>query len=146
MYEGGFTICGKKVQIFLGGDYRFLDDNMGHQGSSATYPSSTDKVLLCHLQNHGNQPHTPSDCPVEKRSIKDYVYNYNENLADNRNKNNLNENGKYHNSVMGPIIFPLKGIDQVVPATLHSMLGVVLVIYNLLLSARKLMLMLVQLN
>ena len=57
MQEDGFTICGKEVNIFLGGDYHFLDDNMGHQGSSAKYPSSTDKVLLHHIQHH--VPHTP---------------------------------------------------------------------------------------
>ena len=66
MYQEEYTICGKKVQVSLGGDYHFLDDNMGHQGSSASYPSCTGKVLLSHLQNHGNRPHIPLDCPVEK--------------------------------------------------------------------------------
>ena len=46
MQEDGFMICGKEVVIFLGGDYHFLDDLMGQQGSSATYPSSTNKVYL----------------------------------------------------------------------------------------------------
>ena len=46
MYQEDFLIFGKGVQIFLGGDYHFLDDNLGHQGSSATYPSSNDEVLL----------------------------------------------------------------------------------------------------
>ena len=54
MYQEDFSIFGEGVQIFLGGDYHFLDDNLGHQGSSATYPSSNDKVLLNHLQNHAN--------------------------------------------------------------------------------------------
>ena len=36
----------KDVQIFLGGDYHLLDDNMTHQGLSASYPSSLDKVVL----------------------------------------------------------------------------------------------------
>ena len=126
----------KKVQVFLGGDYHFLDD-MGHQGSSASYPSCTGKVLLSHLQNHGNRPHTPLDCPVEKRTINSYVEDYNANLADCRNNKNLHENGKYHHSVVGPMMFPLKDIDQVVPATLHIMLGVVLMMYNLLLKECK---------
>ena len=60
MMKDGFTFKdGKGVQIFLGGDYHFLDDNMGHQGSSASYPSSLDKVALTQLQNHDNLPHTP---------------------------------------------------------------------------------------
>ena len=112
MYDDDFLICERRVQIFLGGDCHFLDDNMGHQGSSASYPSSIDKVLLNHLQNHYNVPHTPDTCPVEKRSIQDYIENYNENLADNRNRNNMHENGKYHNSVIGPMIFPLNDISH----------------------------------
>ena len=96
MYESDFTICGQSVQIFLGGDYHFLDDNMGHQGSSATYPSSLDKVLLSHLQNHANNPHTPANCPVEKRTLLDYTANYNENLAGSRNYHIMHDNGKYH--------------------------------------------------
>ena len=71
MSEDGFTIHDKEVLIFLDGDYHSEDDNMGHQGSSATYPSCLDKVKLAHLQNHGNFPHTPADCPTELRSIRD---------------------------------------------------------------------------
>ena len=136
MYESDFTICRQGVQIFLGGDYHFLDDNIGHEGSSATYPSSLDKVLLSHLQNHANNLHTPANCPVEKRTLLDYTANYNENLADSRNNHNMDDNGN-NNSVVGPLIFPLISIEQVVPATLHILLGVVLLLYNLLLEKCK---------
>ena len=68
MQEDGFMICGKEVVIFLGGDYHFLDDNMGHQGSSATYPSSTDKVLLVHLQNHAGVAHTSENSHSDESS------------------------------------------------------------------------------
>ena len=133
MEEEDFRMSdGRGVEIFLGGDYHFLDDNMGHQGSSSTYPSALDNVLLSHLQNHGDLPHTPKHCEIERRSIPDYMENYNENLADGRNHNNMNENGKHHNSVVGPMLFPLKDLDQVVPASLHIMLGIVLLLYNLL--------------
>ena len=65
MMKDDFTLKdGNSVLIFLGGDYHFLDDNMGHQGSSASYPS-LDKVALTHLQNHGNLPHTPKACPAD---------------------------------------------------------------------------------
>ena len=37
-------------------------------------------------------------------------------------------------SVVGPMLFPLRDLDQVVPATLHIMLGIVLLLYNLLLD------------
>ena len=72
---------------FLGGD--FLDDNMCYQGSSATYPSSTDKVLLALLQNHADVAHTPQNCPTEMRTVDDYYENTNENLADDRCNNDL---------------------------------------------------------
>ena len=135
--EDGFMICSKEVVVFLGGDYHFLDDNMGHQGSSATYPSSTDKVLLTHLQHHADVAHTPQNCPTEMRTVGDYHENYSENLGDNRNRNDLRENGKYHNSVAGPMIFPLKCLKNLVPASMHINLGVVLLLYNLLLKKCK---------
>ena len=42
----------------------------------------------------------------------------------------MHENGKYHNSMAGPMLFPLKHLDQVVPASLH-MLGIVHLLYNI---------------
>ena len=135
MMKDDFTLKdGNSVLIFLGGDYHFLDDNMGHQGSSASYPSSLDKVALTHLQNHGNLPHIPKACPADLRSKTDYLENYNETLADGRSNGNMNENGKFHYSVVGPMLFPLRDLDQVVPATLHIMLGIVFLLYNLLLD------------
>ena len=41
-----FSLIGHKVKVFLGGDYHFLDDCLGHQGSAATCPSSKDLVTL----------------------------------------------------------------------------------------------------
>ena len=134
MQAEGFTLREKVVILFLGGDYHFLDDNMGHQGSSASYPSSTD-VLLKHLQDHSESSHTPESCPTELRSIQQYYENYNENLADYRDGNNLRVNGKYHYSVVGPMIFPLKSIEHLVPSSLH--INLVLVLYNLLLDKCK---------
>ena len=66
--------------MFLGGDYHFLDDNMGHQGSSASFPSAMDKTSLGHLQNHSGLPQTPQSCPVQQRTVDDYVEQYNTNL------------------------------------------------------------------
>ena len=115
----GFTICGKEMVVFLGGVFHFLDDSVGHQGSSDTYPSSIDKVLLQHSQNHCNAPHTPKSCPTEIRTIQDYHKSYNENLADERSNNNMNGNGKFHNSVIGPMIFPTQSMDNIIHAFQH---------------------------
>ena len=72
MMEAGFKIL-DKVMIFLGGDYHFLGDMMGHQGSSASYPSNLNKVELSHLQNHGGLPHTPDKCSVQLHTIKHLI-------------------------------------------------------------------------
>ena len=125
MYDKDYTICGKGTKVFLGGDYHFLYDKLDHQGSAF------DKVRQSHLQNHAGHPHVPSAWPVEKWIIDDYIANFNENLADTRTNGDMRENGKYHYSVIGPMIFPLINIEQVVPAVLHILLGVVLLLYNL---------------
>ena len=137
MQETSFALCGKEDMIILVGDFHFLDDMLGHQGSSATWPSSLDKVRLSHLQadHKGNEhPHTPLSCPIEERNIQDYVRNYNENLVDDRNDNDMRKHGPDHFSVIAPMLFPLKSLKQLVPPGLHIMLGVVLLIYNLLLQ------------
>ena len=132
MQEDGFVICGKEVFVFLGGDYHYLDDNVGHQGSSASYPSCIDYVLLADLQNHGGLPHTPDDCKhIVRRSVEEIKQDYVENLADTRNNGDLHSNGKEHNSICGPFIFPIKSVNQIVPPSLHILLGVTLVGYNM---------------
>ena len=137
MYNESFTIAGKTVKVLLGGDFHFLYDQLGHQGAAAKYPSLYDKVDLEHLRKHGDAPHTPADCPVEKRSVDDYHWNYSANLADTRNNNDLHLNGKDHDSVCGQMLFPLRSLDQVVPASLHILLGVTLLLYNELLQICK---------
>ena len=43
----------------------------------------------------------------------------------------------HHNSVAGPMIFPLKSIENLVPASLHINLGLVLYLYDMLLGECK---------
>ena len=120
LLQSSFTLKdGRAFKVFLGGDYHFLDDNMGHQGSGtkplwcATYPT------------------------VEFRTVQDYIENYNENLADCLGGKDLHQCGKHHYGVVGRMIFPLENLDQVVPASLHILFGVVLLLYNLLLNYCK---------
>ena len=110
-----FNIKGRKVKAFLGGDFHFTDDMLGHQGSASTFPSSLDLVTLEHLRNHGGNPHTPLTCNVELRTVDDYQLNYNENLCDDRCNGNMKENGNYHNSVVEQMLFPIKDLKFVVP-------------------------------
>ena len=62
LQEEGFTIAGRSIRVFLGGDVHFLDDMLGHRGSAATYPSCTNLVTWDHLFNHGGRPHNPEHC------------------------------------------------------------------------------------
>ena len=107
---------------------------LGHQGSASTFPSSLDLVTLEHLRNHGGHPYTPYHCNIELRSVGDYNLNYNENLCDDRSNGSMRENGKFHNSVVEQMLFPIKDFKFVVPPILHVLLGVTLHLYNILLT------------
>ena len=58
MQNERFSLYGHEVKIFLGGDCHFLDNCLGHQGSSAIYPSAKDLVTLDHLRKHPSMAHT----------------------------------------------------------------------------------------
>ena len=134
MSEDSFLLLGRKVEIFLGGDFHFLDDTLGHQGSSSTYCSSTDMVTLKHLQesHKDGSAHTPDTCQVEPRTLAQYKNEFNENYIDERNSFDRHKNGHFHANVAEAMLFPLKyeGLEQVVPPVLHIMIGIVLNIYN----------------
>ena len=135
LQEGNFRIEGRRIRVFLGGDFHFLDDVLGHQGSAATYPSSTDLVTLEHLRNHAGKPHNPENCQIDLRTIEHYHLSYNENLCDDRNGGNTRENGKHHFSVVDKMLFPLQNLACVVPPVLHILLGITLLLFNLLLQS-----------
>ena len=128
-----FSLIRHKVKVFLGGDYHFLDDCLGHQGSAATCPSSKDLVTLEHLRNHSGTAHTPEDCLIPERTIEDLEASYNENLVDDR-AGGLHKRGKFHESIISRPLFPIKSLSHVVPPVLHIKLGIVLKLYQILLS------------
>ena len=43
-------VNGRKVELFLGGDFKNIDLHLGKQGSTPTYPDESDLVTLRHLQ------------------------------------------------------------------------------------------------
>ncbi|XP_065639825.1 uncharacterized protein LOC136072566 [Hydra vulgaris] len=134
-----FKLKGKIVRLFLGGDFHFIDDVLGHQGSAASFPSSTDLVKLNSLRNHASMPHTPANCNILRRTIQSLESAYNENLCEDRLGGNLRALGKFHNSIIAPVIFPIITLDKVVPPVLYIMLGVVLKLYKLLLKECKIL-------
>uniref|UniRef100_A0A7M5VGC9 Uncharacterized protein n=1 Tax=Clytia hemisphaerica TaxID=252671 RepID=A0A7M5VGC9_9CNID len=136
--EDDFRLDGHPVKVLLGGDFHFLDAVLGHQGSSATFPSSKWDVSLSHLREHGSRPHTPENCvDIQFRNVDDVNANYSANLALNGQSCELRKTGKFHCCFFGPMIFPIKTLENVVPPVLHIMLGIVLKLFNLLLDRSR---------
>ena len=127
------SLIGHKVKVFLGGDYHFLDDCLGHQGSAATCPSSKDLVTLEHLRNHSGTAHTPKDCLIPERTTEALEDSYNENKVDERG-GGLQKREKFHESVISRPLFPIKSLSHVVPPILHIKLGIVLKLHQVSLS------------
>ena len=128
-----FLLLGIRFKVFLGGDNHFLDGCLGHQGSAATCPSSKDLVTLEHLRNHSGTAHTPEDCLIPERTIKDLEASYNKNLVDDR-AGGLHKRRKFHESIISRAFFPIKSLSPVVPSVLHIKLAIVLKLYQILLS------------
>ena len=128
-----FSLIRRKVKVFLGGDYHFLGDSLGHHGSAASCPSSKDLVTLEHLRNHSGTAHTPEDYLIPEQTIEDLETSYNENLVDDR-AGGLHKREKFHESIIGSPLFPIKSLSHVVPSVLHIGLGIVLKLYQILLS------------
>ena len=128
-----FSLIGHEVKVFLRGDYHFLDDCLGHQGSAATFPSSKDLVILEHLRNYSGTAHTPEDCQITEKIIEDLEASYNENLVDDR-AGGHHKRGKSHESITSRPLFPIQKLSHVVPSALHIKLGIVLKLYQILLS------------
>ena len=129
-----FLMCGRKVRIFLAGDYHFLDDCLGHQGSSSTYPCGKELVDSSYLRNHSGKSHTPENYQIELRTMQSIKNNFNENLAQGGTKIDMRKTGKEHESVVRRSVLPLKSLDSVVPPVLHLTLGIVLKLYKVLVS------------
>ena len=59
---------------------------------------------------------------------------YCENLAEDRQGFDTRSTGKFHGNYYNRAIFPILSLDNIVPPVLHIMLGIVLKLFNLLLS------------
>ena len=136
MADESFRLRGRKIEFFLGGDFKFLDGVMGTQGSSAKMPCSKCKVTLDHLQNHGHSAHGQQICQIPMRTLGEMESRFNENLADDRcNKGSLDlcSTGKFHESIVGRNLFKFVPLINVVPPVLHILLGIVLRLFKKLL-------------
>ena len=102
-------MCGYKVKVFLGGDFKFVDDYLGHQGSAAIYPRTKYSVHRDHLQNHPKgKAHMPENCPeITAQTLKELEASDNKNLIDDSAGRDFHKRGKYHESVTVKVIFPI---------------------------------------
>ena len=134
MQSERFSLCRYKIKIFLGDDYHFLDDCLGHQGPSATYPSAKDLVTLDHLRKHPGIAHIPENGPIFERTMEDLKTCCNEMLTDDRAGGDCHKTGKFHGSIIHAAMFPIKTLSQVVTPVLHIRLGTILKLYQILLA------------
>ena len=136
LQSNSFKIFDHPVKVLFGGDFHYLDDLLGHQGSSATYPSSKWDVTSEHLTNHGGKGHSPNSefCKdIKRRTISDIQSLVMENIVDDR-KGNERKTGRHHGNFHHGMLIPIRSLDSVVPPVLHIMLGVVLKLYEFLLA------------
>ncbi|GFN85156.1 amine oxidase, partial [Plakobranchus ocellatus] len=110
------TWNGRKICIFLCGDYHFLADVHGISGSSGTHPClwclQTKKEINC-----PRDPENPPEPRTDKKMKEDFT------LFSNVGENNLSKAKHYNNVIRSPML-PLSIIHTAVPY-LHILLGVV---------------------
>ena len=127
-----FTLSGGfKVKVFHNGDFKMLDLVMGHQ-PSASYPTIKDFVRLNHLKTHGGTPHTLENCKIELMEISDFKQNFAANVEDR--VGTVNRKGKHHFSIIGVPLIPITSLSNIVPPVLHITLGIVLKLFEMILS------------
>ncbi len=125
------------IERFINGDYKCLCDEVGHQGASASFPCLWCKIKL-ELFRKSKVPHTPLlvdnytgqysvpnlQLAPEPRTIEgieeDYA-NYLKHVS--KDDQNPRQKGKFHNSIVQDMLFPVKNTLNIVPLPLHLKLG-----------------------
>ena len=101
----------KENRIFVTGDFNFISDTLGHQGSSSAYPNPFNLVPLTHLREYHttypDEPHSLDNpnCRFAIRETSSFFLDFVENHANNTT--DLRTEGKFSNSIVGDPIFPL---------------------------------------
>ena len=121
------------VKVFQNGDLKNLDLLLGHQVSGSLYPSVKDEVERLHLQEHGSMPQTQGTCQLVLRTAEKsgnmlltlWMVEW---IVVNR-QSRQREN--YTKVVQWPQFLVL---GSVVPPVLHITSGIVLKMFNMLVS------------
>ena len=89
------------------------------------------------MKTHGGTPYSPENCKIELSKISDYLENFIAVVSDK--VGNVNRKGKHHSSIIGSPLIPITSLSNIVPPVLHITLGIVLKLFEMILSeVRKL--------
>ena len=138
MQHKDFTLPGGiKVKAFLNGGFKMLNLLTGHQ-ASASYPSNKNLLTLNHFQNTRWCYSTVKNCKIELRENSDFMKNFVANIVD-YTVGPINKKEKYHFSIIETHLIPITTLSNIVPPVLHITLGIVLKLFEMILSeVRKL--------
>ena len=118
-----------EVEVFANGDKAYLSDQVGHGGAASSFPSIYRLVTSRHLRKAhlDGSPHNLSNpsCVFPDRTPDDIDRDYHENVTDTR-AGDKRKRGKYHHSIIGPRLLPLKSMMHFCISSLHIGLGIVL--------------------
>ncbi len=118
------------VERFINGDYKYEADSVGHQGASSSFPCLYGTMHLSVFKDTKlkhtpylkgkdgkySRPNPKVKCTM--RTIEDYKNDYIQCMLDTRK-----DPGKFHHSITGQMLFPVKSVLNIVPVPLHITLG-----------------------
>jgi hypothetical protein len=111
-----------EVEVLVCGDKAFLSDENGHAGAAASFPSIYRLVTSEHLRKKhlDGSPHNRAnpECFFQERTPEIMEMDYHLNMSDTRS-GTLRTRGKYHNSIVGPRLFPLPSQYNFAVSSLH---------------------------
>ena len=132
------------LNVFLFGDYEFLCKTIGHVGASATYPCLWCYVRITDLANNkgvhspmlwndSTQSFQQNPSWPAKRTVGDLQTDLIQNKEDPRRGGDPRANSSNHHSIAHDPILPIvTDIDNIIPPSLHILLGLVVRYYKYL--------------
>ena len=121
-------INGKEVRlkIFCLLDLCALNNALGKQNHSATYPDTWTNVTKEHLsfEAHKGKPHTPNDCKdIKFVPLSDFDQSFAHHAVHTGKTSDMNKTGREFYSVINQNLIPLEDMFRFVPPLLHIIMG-----------------------
>ena len=127
--EGKKLIINEKevrLKIFCLLDLCALNNALGKQNHSATYPDTWTNVKKEHLsfEAHKGKPHTPNDCKdIKFVSLADFDQSFAHHAVHTGKTSDMNKTGREFYSVVNQNLIPLEDMFRFVPPLLHIVMG-----------------------